>query len=99
MAIGIAVTGLLASEHHGTVRSGGLPIPGATVTAIQADKKVVTTTDEQGAYLFPNLADQRSVAAVDERRLRQLDDAPRVVRRHWRWRLRAGGGRRVEGGG
>ena len=34
-----------------------IPIPGATVTAIQGDKKVVTTTDDQGAYSFPDLAD------------------------------------------
>ena len=53
----IAVTGLLASEHHGIVKSGGLPIPGATVTATQGDKKHVTTTDEQGAYSFPDLPD------------------------------------------
>src|SRR3954462_4035682 len=53
----LAVSQLLASEHHGMVKSGGIPIPGATVTATQADKKVVTTTDDQGAYAFPNLAD------------------------------------------
>src|SRR5436305_10868765 len=53
----LAVSGLLASEHHGIVKSGGLPIPGATVTATQGDKKISTTTDEQGAYAFPDLAD------------------------------------------
>ena len=53
----IAVTGVLASEHHGTVKSGGLPIPGATVTATAGDKKVVTTSDERGMYTFPDLAD------------------------------------------
>src|SRR3954468_12980191 len=57
VAVCLAVSGLLASEHHGVVKSGGLPIPGATVTAIQGDKKLVTTTDEQGAYAFPDLAD------------------------------------------
>src|SRR4051794_21922000 len=57
VAVCLAVTGLLASEHHGVVKSGGLPIPGATVTATQGDKKLVTTTDDQGAYSFPNLAD------------------------------------------
>src|SRR5690349_19086842 len=45
------------AEHHGTVQSGGLPIPGATVTAIQNDQKLVTTTDEQGRYAFANLPD------------------------------------------
>ena len=57
MAACIAVSGLMAAEHHGTVESGGLPVPGATVTAIQGDKKMVTTTDDQGAYSFPELAD------------------------------------------
>src|SRR5215469_5964283 len=57
MAAGLAVTALLASEHHGVVKSGGLPIPGATVTATQGDKKLATTTDDQGAYSFPDLAD------------------------------------------
>src|SRR5215475_3639245 len=53
----LAVTALLASEHHGVVKSGGLPIPGATITATQGDKKHVTTTDDNGAYAFPELAD------------------------------------------
>src|SRR5579872_5582885 len=49
--------GLSAAEHHGTVSSSGLPVPGATVTATQNDKRFVTTTDEQGAYAFRDLAD------------------------------------------
>jgi len=52
-----AATGVLAAEHHGSVKSAGLPVPGATVTAIKGDKKVVTTTDEQGTYSFPDLED------------------------------------------
>jgi hypothetical protein len=52
-----AATGLLAAEHHGSVRSAGLPVPGATVTAIKGDQKIVTTTDEQGTYSFPDLED------------------------------------------
>jgi len=53
----LAVTGLVAAEHHGIVKSGGLPVPGATITATQGDKKVVTTSDDQGFYSFPNLDD------------------------------------------
>src|SRR5437762_2402498 len=34
----LAVSGLLASEHHGIVKSGGLPIPGGTVTAASPAK-------------------------------------------------------------
>jgi hypothetical protein len=54
------MTGLLASESHGTVKSGALPVPGATVTAIPSDKtakKVVTTTDDDGNYSFADLDD------------------------------------------
>ena len=57
LAASIAVTGLLASEHHGIIKSGGLPVPGATVTATMGDKKVVTTSDDDGVYTFPDLAD------------------------------------------
>jgi hypothetical protein len=48
---------LAASEHHGEVKFGGLPIPGATVTAMQGDKKLVTISDSQGMYSFPDLPD------------------------------------------
>jgi hypothetical protein len=60
-----AAIGLLAAEHHGIVKSAGLPVPGATVTALQGDKKIVTTTDEQGAYSFPNLEDGTWTIEVD----------------------------------
>ena len=44
------------AEHHGQVSFGGLPMPGATVTATQNGKKVTTVSDEQGRYRFPDLA-------------------------------------------
>src|SRR5271154_4170622 len=47
----------VASEYHGQVTLGGLPVPGATVTATQGDKKVVAVSDTQGVYSFPDLAD------------------------------------------
>jgi len=47
----------LASEYHGQVIFGGLPVPGATVTATQGTKKVSVITDQQGTYFFPDLAD------------------------------------------
>ena len=53
----LAVSGLAAAEHHGQVNFNGLPVPGATVTAVQADKKFVAVTDQQGAYSFADLAD------------------------------------------
>jgi trimeric autotransporter adhesin len=57
LAVVFLATAAFASEHHGVVKSNGLPIPGATVTATLGDKKVVTTTDAQGAYSFRDLAD------------------------------------------
>jgi hypothetical protein len=53
----LAASCLNASEHHGQVKFGGLPVPGATVTATQGDKKLVIVTDSQGAYSFPDIAD------------------------------------------
>jgi len=46
-----------ASEYHGRVTFGGLPVPGATVTATHADQKYITITDQQGAYSFADLPD------------------------------------------
>ncbi len=57
LAASLSVFCLLASEHHGWVKSDGLPVPGATVTITQGDKTFVTSTDDSGAYSFPNLAD------------------------------------------
>ncbi len=57
LAVWIAVAGLMAAEHHGTVKSGGLPVPGASITATKGDKKLYTTTDENGRYTFADLAD------------------------------------------
>jgi len=47
----------MASEYHGLVISGGLPVPGATVTVTQGSKKFVAVTDLQGFYSFPSLTD------------------------------------------
>ena len=53
----MAVLGLAATEHRGVVGFGGLPLPGATVTASQGEKKVAAVTDAQGLYSFADLAD------------------------------------------
>ncbi len=53
----LAVSALAASEHHGIVKFGGLPVPGVTITASQGEKKVVAVTDQQGAYAFADLPD------------------------------------------
>ncbi|HCC57988.1 MAG TPA: hypothetical protein DEQ47_12170, partial [Solibacterales bacterium] len=41
----------------GTVRSGGVPIPGVAVTATQGSEKVATSTDESGHYTLGALKD------------------------------------------
>jgi hypothetical protein len=53
----LACSFLPAAEHQGVVKFGGLPLPGATVTAVQGEKRWVTVTDPQGFYSFPDLAD------------------------------------------
>jgi hypothetical protein len=49
--------GLAASAQGGQVTFAGLPVPGATVTATQGSNTVTTTTDQDGAYRFDDLAD------------------------------------------
>ena len=53
LAIALCVSArvlLAGGEHSGQVTYGGLPVPGATVTATAGDKKLVTATDEQGVF-------------------------------------------------
>jgi trimeric autotransporter adhesin len=57
LAVWLTVGALLGAEHHGVVKANGLPVPGATITMSQGDKKFVTTTDENGAYSFSGLPD------------------------------------------
>jgi hypothetical protein len=62
LGIVLALTATLpaaATEFHGQVTFGGLPLPGAqaVVTATQGDKTVSAITDDQGLFTFPDLAD------------------------------------------
>src|SRR5450432_4786724 len=45
----------MATAQDGIVRSGGQPLPGATVTATSAGKTVTTVTDEDGRYQLKDL--------------------------------------------
>jgi trimeric autotransporter adhesin len=47
----------IASEHNGQVSFGGLPVPGATVTATQGSQQLSTITDQEGLYSFSDLKD------------------------------------------
>src|SRR3954467_3655852 len=51
------IFGINAAEHQGQVKFGGLPVPGATITATSGGQKAGAVTDQQGVYTFPNLAD------------------------------------------
>ena len=48
---------VFAAEHRGQVQFGGLPVPGAAVTATNGDKTLTAITDPQGNYIFPDLAE------------------------------------------
>jgi hypothetical protein len=50
-----AGSSLPAAEYRGQVTFGGLPVPGATVTATQGDKNASAITDLQGLYDLSDL--------------------------------------------
>ena len=52
---GLACALLTAADYRGSVKSGGLAIPGATVTARQGDRQISTSTDESGNFVFSNM--------------------------------------------
>jgi hypothetical protein len=56
-ALLVISTSAVASEYHGTVTFGGLPVPGATVILTQGGKSVSTVTDQQGTYSLAGLTD------------------------------------------
>src|SRR5580700_2033952 len=47
---------LAAPEYSGQVIFGGLPVPGATVTAVSGDKQLVTATDEEGVFKLADVS-------------------------------------------
>jgi len=54
-----------ASEYHGQVSFGGLPVPGATITAIQGSRQFITVANQQGLYSFPDLTDGKWTIEVE----------------------------------
>ena len=46
-----------ASEYFGQITFGGLPVPGATITATQGAKTISVTSDEGGVFHFDDLSD------------------------------------------
>ena len=39
-----------AADHYGRVSFGGVPVPGASVTANQGDRHLETVTDQEGVF-------------------------------------------------
>ncbi|HEY1649243.1 MAG TPA: carboxypeptidase-like regulatory domain-containing protein [Terracidiphilus sp.] len=54
-----------AREYHGEVTFGGLPVPGAAITATQGAKKLTAVSDQDGLYHFDDLADGAWTVEVD----------------------------------
>ena len=46
-----------ASSYFGQISFGGLPVPGATITAIQGSTTIAVTSDEGGVFHFEDLPD------------------------------------------
>ncbi len=57
--------GRAATEHVGQVTHNGVAVPGATVVATQGDKKLATSTNQQGLYRFADLAEGTWTIRVD----------------------------------
>lgn len=73
LSVLLCVGAASATEYHGRVLIGGVPIPGATVTVTQGTKHLSTTTDSQGLYEFPDLADGAWKIEIEMRGFAKLD--------------------------
>jgi hypothetical protein len=63
-----------ATEYHGQVVFGGVPVPGAVVTLTQGDKVVMAVSDSQGFYEFPDIADGAWKIEIKMRGFAPLED-------------------------
>ncbi len=61
----VLIAPVWGAEYHGQVRFGELPLPGATVSATQGDKKLSAVSDENGIYSFPDLPEGSWQLQVD----------------------------------
>lgn len=86
-----ASSAAIASEYHGLVTSGGLPVPGATVTVTQGTKKFAAVTDMQGFYSFPALADGSATVDIEMTGYAQIKQqvaiAPNIATGKWELQL------------
>jgi trimeric autotransporter adhesin len=80
-----------ASPYRGVVTFGGLPLPGATVTATQGTKSVSTVSDQDGAFAFDDLADGKWTITVEmqcfEPMHADITVAPKLPAAAWEMKL------------
>jgi hypothetical protein len=80
-----------ASEYHGRVSFGGLPVPGATITATLGGQKIVAVSDQQGSYSFADLADGTWKIQVEMQCFSTIEQtitiAPNVPAGNWELKL------------
>jgi trimeric autotransporter adhesin len=76
-----------ATEYHGQVFFGGVPVPGATVTVTQGQKRFSAITDRQGLYEFADIPDGQWKIEIAMSGFATLDDSvtvgPDVPQRRW----------------
>jgi hypothetical protein len=94
LAVGWLSTAMaLASTYRGQVTFNGLPVPGAIVTAAQANKQFVEVTNPQGIYSFPDLPDgawtiqikMTGFSSIEQ----QVTIVPNMPAAHWELNLLA----------
>ncbi len=80
-----------ASVYHGQVTSGGLPVPGATITATQGEKKVATVSDQGGLFTFPDLPDGPWKIKIEMQCFSTIDSdvtvAPNTAAANWELKM------------
>jgi hypothetical protein len=81
----------LASEYHGRVTFGGLPVPGATIMATHGSQKIVALSDQQGSYFFADLTDGAWKIVIEMQCFSTIDQtvtiAPNVLAGNWELKL------------
>jgi hypothetical protein len=80
-----------ATEYHGQVFFGTVPVPGATVIVTQGDRHFTTVTDRQGLYEFADLADGTWKVRIEMRGFARLEAeatvTPNAPQGEWQLKL------------
>jgi hypothetical protein len=76
----LAVAGrACASEYHGQVTFNGMPVPGATITAVQGKTTFTAISNQQGNYSFADLPDGNWKIEVKMRFFAPIEQAVTVA--------------------